>query len=177
MTSSAPPSTKLTHQEAELAILQDRLPEDFDQWSLTDHARSSLPHLFVVCHGRLPKNFSDWGYKDRHGQTIAETYLGMRLDPLPADFTQWDLPINNDTSTIAHCVVELERQLPATFEAWDLRDSSGRTVIALARELNNTKVIAQYESWVLCRRIDQPRSESDKLERPLITHIHRGSHI
>ena len=99
------------------------------------------------------------------------------MDPLPADFTPWDLPINNDTSTIAHCVVELERQLPATFEAWDLRDSSGRTVIALARELNNTKVIAQYESWVLSKRIDQPRSESDKLERTLITHIPRGSDI
>ena len=137
------------------------------------------PHSYVVIHGRTPEGFTDWSALSHVGFSVAEVFLEFRpqAEPLPEDFTRWDLPTMDQKSTIAHRAVMLGRPLPANFQAWDLLDPSGKTVITVAREAGNASVIAQYEAWVLAKGIGQPSSASDKPARPVAARIHRRGDI
>ena len=137
------------------------------------------PHSYVVIHGRMPEGCTDWSALSHVGSSVAEVFLEFRpqAEPLPEDFTQWDLPTMDQKSTIAHRAVMLGRPFPANFQAWDLLDPSGKTVITVAREAGNASVIAQYEAWVLAKGIGQPSSASDKPARPVAARIHRRGDI
>lgn len=127
----------------------------------------------------MPEGCTDWSALSHVGSSVAEVFLEFRpqAEPLPEDFTQWDLPTMDQKSTIAHRAVMLGRPLPANFQAWDLLDPSGKTVITVAREAGNASVIAQYEAWVLAKGIGQPSSASDKPARPVAARIHRRGDI
>jgi hypothetical protein len=117
---------KLTNYSYEQALgmaagKKGGLPEDFDQWDLSNDEGWTIAHEAASYH-RLPANFNQWGLADKEGWTVAHTASDGCL---PEDFSQWDLA-NSKGWTVAH--VAAARQLPPNFTQWGLADKDGWTV-------------------------------------------------
>jgi len=122
---------KYTEKEIEeffrLAI-RGTLPEDFDEWYLSNKFGSTIAHAAAM-HNHLPKGFSDWGLSNNTGWSVA--HEAAISGTLPNDFADWRLADKTGWS-VAHQAAEYGN-IPKDFgkddpSLLDITTNSGVTV-------------------------------------------------
>ena len=88
-------------QELFKLVLENKLPEDFCEWWLSDSSGFTLAHAYAKMH-MFPADFPHWGLKDKDGWSVAHTaaYHGT----LPPKFNNWFLETNEGV-TVAELAI------------------------------------------------------------------------
>ena len=137
---------KITNQHgatlAHVAAKYGMLPPTFDQWQLKNHWGESVAHI-AAAHGNLPSTFTQWVLSNNNGQTVA--HYALRAGFVPENFTHWEWADNNGWS-VAHEAAQAGC-LPADFTHWEWIDAQGWSVAHEAA--TNGNLPAGFTLWGL----------------------------
>ena len=64
----------MNYREALISVRYDYLPNNFNQWNLSDRDGWTVAHVAALL-GHLPPSFNQWNLADKNGVTVGDLFI------------------------------------------------------------------------------------------------------